>query len=375
MTTFWILAGLMIAGAVIFMVPSLLRTPRTGTEIREDQPSPVSRYATVLSVVVLVPVISALLYYRFGAMEQVLLDERQQTAGPVAHAGDDKLPPVDLLLTRLEQRLQETPDDGRGWGILGQSYLAIGRYTEARDALARALELNGEQPQLLARYAEAMARANDGDMSGRPTELIDKALSLDPDNQPGLWLAGLAAFQRGDGATTLRHWRHLMAQQAPGSDAAKSLQQHIARAVAEFPEEGTAIADAGTGAVTPITPPTVGSDDNSIEAVVEIDPTLLAQAEPDDTLFIYARAIDGPKMPLAMARRKVSDLPVTVRLDNSMAMIPQMSLSAFPRVEIVARVSKAGSATPVAGDLTGTSDALAVGQDRSASVLISSVVQ
>jgi len=368
MTAFWLVATALLLLALGLVVPTLLRRDRESGDSK-----PLTRnfsdHAVTALVLLAVPALALGLYYRLGSVHSLTIAAPPEQ---IAAADDGKLPPVEVLVEQLEQRMTQTPDDPRGWQMLGQTYIAMGRYADARDAYGKALQLVGDQPTLMMRYAEAIARANDGNLSGEPTELIDKALTLEPNNPDALWLGGLAAYQRGDGETTLSQWRQLLAMQAPGSESASTLKEHIARAERTFlagadtPDAGT---EAGTGNLMD------AASAASIQASVSVDPALVEQITPSDILFIYARAAQGPKMPLALVRRTAGELPLTVRLDDSMAMIPDMKLSAFAEVEVVARVSRAGSATPRSGDLTGSSEILAVGGTQVTDVVISAVVE
>jgi cytochrome c-type biogenesis protein CcmH len=93
-----------------------------------------------------------------------------------------------------------------------------------------------------------------------------------------------------------------------------------------------------------------------VEIQVSLDPKLAANVSPTDTVFIFARAVQGPPMPLAVVRKHVKDLPVTVVLDDSKAMAPELRLSKFTEVVVGARVSRAGDPLPRSGDLEGFSN-------------------
>jgi cytochrome c-type biogenesis protein CcmH len=220
--------------------------------------------------------------------------------------------------------------------LLGRSHAALGRYAEAADAYAKAAARAPRDAQLLADLADVMAMAQGQTLRGEPEKLVLRALELEPENLKALALAGTAAFERQDFAAAARLWERMLPHVAPGSDDARSIQQSIAEARSNAQQTQTAPAAVLRGTV----------------ALAE---RLKDKAAPEDTVFVYARAAEGPPMPLAVARVRVRDLPYRFKLDDSMAMTPAMKLSSFPKVIVTARVSKSGNATAQPGDLEGAS--------------------
>lgn len=265
---------------------------------------------------------------------------------------------VEAMVQRLAERLEKNPDDVEGWRMLGRSYSVMGRFAEAANAYARAAARAPRDAQLLADLADALAMARGQSLQGEPEELVLRALQIDPENLKALALAGTAAFTRGDYRGAERYWQRMMPLLPADSEDARTVQSNIeeARAAAgdkKAPQKKPALA--------------------GVSGTVRLAPKLAAAAAPEDTVFIFARATDGPPLPLAVLRRKVRDLPATFSLDDSMAMSPAAKLSAHPKVVIVARVSKGGTPSAQPGDLQGTSGAVA-NTARGVAVLIDSVV-
>ena len=324
-------------------------------------------------VLVAVPVGAIWLYQSLGAGSIAfgpLPGPSSSAIASSANAADpESAAPVDELMAGLEARLAENPEDQQGWELLGRSHLELGQFVEAANAYQRLYELAGDEPSVMVMYAEALARSRDGALQGEPTALVEKALALEPDNQRGLWLSGLIAIQNGDGQQTLRQWRHLLALLPPDSSVAQGLSEQIREVEARF-----SLSDSKPAATAMRATQATDADAPSVTVLVELAPDLNDRVSDNDTLFVYARAVDGPRMPLAMARHVAGDLPLEVRLDEAMSMMPNMTLSSFPTVEIVARVSKGGTATPQSGDLIGTSPPLQVSPQSQAAVQISRVV-
>ena len=273
----------------------------------------------------------------------------------------------EAMAARLAERLKAQPDDAEGWVMLGRSYSVLQRYPQALEAFRQVLRLRPNDAQAHADVADALGMVNGRKLDGEPERLIARALELDPDNPKALGLAGTIAFDRGDAAGAARHWERALRAAPPGSELALSLQGAVdeARQRAGLPPlpRSTALA-AGPGAPAAATAPPAAAADAAAAAVqvrVTLAPALAAKAAPDDTLFVFARAPQGGKAPLAIQRRQVRDLPLDVTLDDSMAMSPAMRLSTVSQVIVGARISKSGNAMPQPGDLQGLSPVVAVG--------------
>lgn len=326
-------------------------------------PGAMGRVAPAIAIAALFPIAAVLIYAQIGAPGA--LDPNSLKAAP-GHAGQEFTPEqVEQMVAQLAQRMEQEPDKLEGWVLLGRTYSALGRFPEAAKALERALKLQGNDPDLLADYADALAMAHGQKLQGEPTRLIDRALALDPDHQKSLALAGTGAYERGDYGSAVAYWERLLKTLPPDSEDLRPIQASIdeARALAGGKAPKTAQAPP-----TPSTqqPPSGGTSATtagaaSIAGEVSLARELAAKAAPDDTLFVYARAEQGPPMPLAIQKLKVSDLPARFSLDDSMSMAPDLRLSKFSRVVVVARVSKSGKAAPQSGDLEGSSGPVKVG--------------
>jgi cytochrome c-type biogenesis protein CcmH len=221
------------------------------------------------------------------------------------------------------------------------------RFGEANGAYKKAVELRPQDADLLADYAESLALAAGRALVGEPTRLLDRALKLEPRNTKVLTLSGSAAFERKDYKAAIGYWETVLKQPGVGGELAQALQKGIAESRAHLTGKPVAAAPAGKERVT---------------GVVNLDDSLKSKVRPDDTLFVFARAATGPRMPLAIVKIKVADLPYKFSFDDSMAMMPEMKLSQFADIVIGARVSKSGGATPQAGDLEGNSDKVKPGR-------------
>ncbi len=262
------------------------------------------------------------------------------------------------MVSSLADRLKKNPDDAAGWAMLGRSYIVLERFEDARAALEKAAGLKPDDPQLLADLADSLAMTSGQSLQGRPTELIRQALNLDPNNQKALWLAGTSAYEQSNYAEALKYWRKLYMMLPEGSETAKTMEGNIAEAQAlqqgidpsEIMRAEPASVDSG-----------VNGGDARVTGKVRISDRLKGRVRPDDTLFIFAKAVQGPPMPLAVKKVKAGELPFAFELDDSMAMNAQMRLSRFQDVVVVARISQSGNAMPESGDLEGRSAPVKVG--------------
>ncbi|MBN8489564.1 MAG: tetratricopeptide repeat protein, partial [Burkholderiales bacterium] len=280
-------------------------------------------------------------------------------AAPVAEAASAGQAPhamgtqqIEGMLASLNERLKAQPDDAEGWLMLGRSYSVLGRFNEAVPAYRKVLALQPTHAQALADLADALAMLNGRSFQGEPTQLIAAALKAEPDNLKALALAGTLAFEAGDAKTAVRHWERAVKVGPPDSDLVKQLQGALteARSAAGLPAAQPAAGKA-----------TVAAPGASVSGRVELSATLAAKASPEDTVFIFARPAEGSRMPLAILKKRVRDLPADFMLDDSMAMSPAARLSGAAAVVVGARVSKSGQAMPQPGDLEGLSASVAPG--------------
>ncbi len=251
------------------------------------------------------------------------------------------------MLERLEERLAKNPEEYEGWAMLARSYYGTQRYDKAVAAFAKAGkgEFAKTDADFWADYADAYASANDKRVAGEAETFAAKALQINPNHVKALWLSATGAMQRQDREQALAQWRHLYTLLPPGSRDASM----IAAAIAQL--DPGAAPGAMDVAETP-TPDTASTGATEIRGSVSVAPDMAGSVSAEDTVFVFARAANGPRMPLAVVRKKVKDLPFNFILDDSMAMMPAMKLSNFKDVVVSARVSKSGGATPQSGDLT-----------------------
>lgn len=310
---------------------------------------------TLAALAFAVPLGAVLLYLTIGNRDII----PQLEAGALAQAqaaghggGAEGMPPLDVLVARLEERMAQTPDDAEGWTMLGRTYFAMGDTANAEKALARAYALTPNESTLALAYAEVIAANHERSLEGRPAELIGAVLAAEPDNLNARWLSGMVAFQRGQYAGAATMWKPILPQIDPASEDATELKRLIAEAETRA---GTAPGATLTDASPPAAEPAPQSDaaPAAVEVQVTLAPELAARVTPETTLFVYAKAAAGPKMPLAVHRGTAAELPLTVRLDDSTAMMPEMRLSAFPQVIVGARLSPTGQAIAQPGDLEG----------------------
>jgi cytochrome c-type biogenesis protein CcmH len=259
---------------------------------------------------------------------------------------------IEGMVGKLAERLKEKPDDATGWLMLGRSYSVLGRNDEALGAYEKAATLRPNDATALADYADALAVKSGGRATPQSDALVARALAAEPTHLKSLALAGTSAFERGDFAGAVRHWEKMALGLPADSPDMPRLQASLDEArrrgglaapAAASPAPATAVAGA------------------SITGTVTLAPALAAKASPTDTVFIYARAAQGPRMPLAVIRAQVKDLPMSYKLDDSMAMSPAAKLSGAAQVVVSARISKSGNAIPQAGDLAGESSPVAPG--------------
>ncbi len=424
MTIFTICAALLLAVGVSFLLRPLLRTRATGggsdraivslyrdqlRELNADrasgaiseeqfeggrrdlerrlleeiaQPAPASGVArttrlTATAITVFVVALPVGMYLALGRPEaidqpasepQAAEQEQGASAEKAAHAITPAQ--VQVMIDKLAKALEQNPGDGEGWAMLARSQVYMRNFPEAVKAFKKATQLLPRDARLFSDYADALAMTQEKGLVGEPMKLIEHALTIDPKEVKALALAGSEAFNRKDYAAAVAYWDRAVKAQPSDKQFAEQLQANLmeARALAG----GAAPPQKVAAEVAP--PPATAQPDRGapmagagapsgamVKGRVELATSLAGKAAPTDTVFVFARAAQGPRMPLALMRRTVKDLPLEFALDDSMAMMPNLKLSNFSSVVIGARVSKAGDAMPASGDLQGFSQPVKVG--------------
>lgn len=296
----------------------------------------------------LVPLLAVGIYFQLGAPDAI------NAPAAVDQTASEHNQEIEAILPQLLQHLQNQPDDIAAWKNLGRALLALQRFDEAAQAFEKITQITPNSAAAFADYADSLGMAQGQKLAGKPTQVIAQALKLDPKNPKALYLSGFASIEAGNLKEAIKHWETLLAQLPPEQRGVDTLREKIAD-LKQQAGLASPTAEAAT-AVKPTDGATV-----TISGQARLSPALKSQASPEDTVFVFARAVQGPKMPLALMRVQVKDLPVEFKLDDSMAMSPQMKLSNFPDVVIVARVSKSGTAITQPGDLEGVSAPVKLG--------------
>jgi len=430
MTTFWLVAAALMAAGMLMLAPALVRRRQVGETDRDAQnvaiarerlkeleaerergeltpaafdqarlelerilasdlagpgPTAAPRKAdragpfALAGLLVVIPPVTVALYLALGAPEHlgVVGPGAGGAAKMATHGGEGKEVDMDAALARLEQRLTQSPNDPEGWAMLARSYMALQRYPDAVRALEKLREVVGDEPAILIPLADSIAMTQDGRMAGRPAALISKVLETEPDNAIANWLAGNAAAEAKDWRAAIDHWGRSLAQVGDDAESAEELRQRIADAETRLGGKPAA-APAATPAVASTrpapTPPDAVPAAARVQVQVRLAPELQGRVTPEDVVFVYARAPAGPPMPVAAVRLKASQLPVTVTLDDTTAVMPGVRLSQFPEVRVEARVSKGGTATAAPGDLRGELAGVKLASPEAVVVVIDSVL-
>jgi cytochrome c-type biogenesis protein CcmH len=335
----------------------------------------------------LIPLVALLVYQFLGSPEiiQRLAEQPAATGGggsgtPHAQAaGGGAMPSMEALVQRLAEKLEQEPNNPEGWAMLGRSYMAMKDLPKAQAAFERAIKLSGENVGILLAYAETIGAGSGNNFTGQAAPLIEKAYGLEPENPNTLWMSGIMTYQQGNYQVALERWEKLQAMLSPQSSEMES----VARAIDDARKQlGLKPIERSLPAIAqarPVNNDTAASGAATggagVEVKVSLSPEMQKQAKPEDLVFIYAKAVSGPPMPLAAARKQVRDLPLTLRLDDSMAMMPRLKISGYPEVTVGARISRSGSPMAQSGDLEGEVSPVTPGGGELIDVVINRVHQ
>jgi cytochrome c-type biogenesis protein CcmH len=268
------------------------------------------------------------------------------------------------MVEGLRKRLESEPDNAVGWAMLARSYAVLGDVPQSVAAFEKATKLSPDDAALIADHAHALSMTDQMAAGAPSTKLLARALTLDPSQPKALMLTGSAAFERQDYAAAVVPWERML-KAHPDHPFAPQLREGVveARRMAGMPPSAIVAAApaAAPAAAAAAAAAAKASPTGNITGTASLSPDIAAKAAPEDTVFIFARAVEGSRMPLAIVRKQVKDLPLAFTLDDSTAMTPQNKLSSQTQVVVGVRVSKRGDAMPQPGDLQTISKPVTVG--------------
>jgi cytochrome c-type biogenesis protein CcmH len=344
-----------------------------------------------LILMVVVPLSSVAIYREITTFQDVPPTPDITVQHAMEEVAGEKLPPIDQMVEKLAARLRDNPEDAQGWKMLGKTYVILERTADAVGAYEHAYNLLGDSdPEFMIDFAEALAISNNSLMAGRPVDLVVRALEIQPGMPKGLWFAGFASYQAGDYTSAVKHWTQVLQNPQIDAETQQMLRAYIADSRSKLgldPVMEEQIADSRSRlGVAPqraeqvvkapgASKPQSATSSASIQVQVALDPSMKDKASQNEIVFVFAKAAAGMPAPLAVKKLTVADLPTTVMLDDSMAMMPGHNLSSKDLVIVGARVSRNGTPMSQPGDLQGLSGSLNPGETNQVSISINQLVQ
>lgn len=295
-------------------------------------------FLLLLATVLVLPVAATLMYRQFGGGLDLSIQQAMQQSSALAQSGQDNRAALETLANLLQQRLNlRDDDDGQRRFTLARLNTELGRHEQAVQQFRQLVKKFPEDADLAGQLAQALYLASNRQLTAEVQAGAERALALNPDQTTALGLLGIAAFERKDYPQALMNWRRLLRQLPPGSGNAQMILRGVQQAEAAL---------GSTGFPGPKVAVTV-----TLAPELAADLTRLAHG----TLFVFAKAVGGPPLPLAVARFDNPTLPISVTLDDSMAMAAGMNLSSFKNVQVFARITASGQVRGAPGDLEGSS--------------------
>ncbi len=325
-----------------------------------------------------IPVLAGVVYMVVGtpaALDPANLQAVSQSATATDTQAGQQTPDMRDVVVRIKERLEQEPEDATGWFMLGRAHMALAEYSEAVVAIRRSYELTGDNPEIMVRLADAIAMSQGGSMAGEPEPLLVKALAMQPDNLQGLWLLGIAQNERADYAGAVNSWKKLLPLVSGDVQSTQEINQLIAGAENALAQSGSTVSAEESAPAAPADNTSQAEAGASLTVDVSLAAGVADGLGADTVVFVYAKAANGPPMPLAVARKTLGDLPLTVELSDKDAMMPSMKLSAFEQVVVGARISRSGNAIAESGDIFAESDSIPSAQQAPVVIEISEVVQ
>ncbi|MDX1811321.1 MAG: c-type cytochrome biogenesis protein CcmI [Gammaproteobacteria bacterium] len=344
-------------------------------EQEKNAVSPIMGRIAAVLVVIAVPVGSISLYSNWGAGIDGIAPEEVPQAERIAQQKHNQEETIQNMVAQLENKLKDDPTDGEGWFMLARTYRFLKRYDDAVKAFEKSLPLGGSNSaDVLFNYADAIAMAEGRQLTPKAVGALEQALKIDPNHNMSLWLLGTASYQNKDYPSALKHWEKLYSVLPPNSQDKQQIAANINEVrslmgMSPMPmPEPVAVASEQQGQE-------VAMSDARVQGTVSLSGAVAGKVSPEDTVFVFARAASGPRMPVAIIRKQVKDMPFEFTLDDSLAMNPNLRISSVPKVIVGARVSKTGNAMPQPGDLQVLSKAINVASNEPLKLVINEVVQ
>jgi cytochrome c-type biogenesis protein CcmH len=273
-----------------------------------------------------------------------------EALNPMALKSPDQVDQKDLakLAETLADKLQSQPENLQGWVMLGRTYRTLENFDASIKAYDAALKLSADDDLQLERI-EVMAMQRQGNFDGEPWRVIREILQKDPQHYGALLTAGSASYAEGKYSDALKYWEKARKPLEANHPDLAGLDNAIATVRDKMGLPAKVASTGPSGSAAP-------SSALNVSGQISLSAALKAKASPNDAVFVYATPANGDRMPLAIMKTTVSQLPLNFTLDDSTAMTPERKLSAAGEVFIKVRVSKSGNAMPQSGDLTGGSD-------------------
>lgn len=291
---------------------------------------------TIVGICLFVVLLSAGFYFYLGDAARIAEKSAEK---PMTQES------VEKMVSEFAAKMEKEPDNLKGWAMLARSYRILGRNAEAANAYARAGSFVDTDPQLLADYADVLAANANGNFAGKPQQLINKALTLDPNNLLALWLSGTAAFNAQNYKVAVQSWEKLAKQLPPETDEARAIAGSIAEARSK-------------GGLPPTSAPVISNQ--GVSGQIGISSDLQSKVKAGDILMVIARK-PGERMPVAVLKTAVTGFPMNFVLNDALAMSSDALISKLPEVSVEVRISKTGMAMPESGDLISTPQTIKVG--------------
>jgi len=351
--------------------------------------------ALALVVSVFIPMVALLLYLQLGmhaaSEESFAAGHAEMQKQPETPGAEGNLPSIEAMVVKLEAHIEKNGGSVQDWTMLGRSHKYLKKYDLAAKAFMVALEQDANNAQLMLETAEVMTLNNNQVFTPEAKQLVDKAYKLEPDNANVLWFSGVSAYQAGDYQTAIDRLLVLLPIVSTEEDVKKSIagvvadsRQQLIAAGKEMPTLEALLGVPAMATVEAVEPETSAATatatsaaqaGTSLTVTVDVSDEVRSKFAATDSIFVYAKAKQGPRMPLAVKRMTLAAIPTTVVLDDSMAMMAGMNLSAFENLEVSARVTKSGSAISQSGDYIGRKDVTDKTSKAAIDLVIDTLVQ
>jgi cytochrome c-type biogenesis protein CcmH len=307
-----------------------------------------------------ISLIAILIYAMTGAGGQLKNYQHIVEQNKMAVALEAQMQNPDAIVKKMKETLVQHPNSQEGWYLLGRLYFTQGKFHLAAESFAKAYALVPNNHDVIVQYVQALYFANHQQLTPKTKKLLAEIQVTQPKDPAVNHLLAIAAFHQHDYEEAILHWQ-IVLEVLPIDDPER---ETVVKAIEQAREHLT------LAELTKLKQHQHELDHHQLTVHVQLDPSHRSSFAPTDSVFIVVKAVDGPTIPLAVVRKKVSDFPIEVTLTYHNAMSPLYNLDQFNRVRVIVKITVPGTNVTADGLASAQTQPIDLRQQETATLLV-----